>query len=259
MSHTGPISEAGQISHTSQTSQADLGGQPGHGPVIPEPEGLLWHAAWQPRAMALTVAMGATGAWNIDQSRAARETLADYSTLGYYQVWLAGLQRLLAERGLVRADELAAGHALHPAQPLPRRLAAADVATTLARGAATARPSTGLPRFAVGDAVLTCRDMPPLAAPPGAPKHCRLPAYARGKRGLVERLHGHHVFADANAAGLGEQPQPLYSVVFTGVELWGAGAEPGLQVSIDAWQSYLQVAGPEAPGGTGATGPTGAA
>ena len=250
MSHTG---------HNGYINHADLGGQPGHGPVLAEAEGLLWHAAWQPRAMALTVAMGATGAWNIDQSRAARETLADYSALGYYQVWLAGLQRLLAERGLVRADELAAGHALHPALALPRRLAAADVAATLARGAATARAGTGLPRFAVGDAVLTCRDMPPLAAPPGAPKHCRLPAYARGKRGLVERLHGHHVFADANAAGLGEQPQPLYSVVFTGVELWGAGAEPGLQVSIDAWQSYLQVAGPKAPGGTGATGPTDAA
>ena len=228
-------------------SHADLGGQPGHGPVLPEAEGLLWHAAWQPRAMALTLAMGAAGAWNIDQSRAARETLADYSALSYYQVWLAGLQRLLADRGLVLADELAAGHALHPALVLPRKLLAANVAATLACGSPTARPSAEPPRFAVGDAVLTCRDAPALAAPQDAPKHCRLPAYARGKRGVITRLHGHHVFADANAAGLGEQPQPLYTVVFTGAALWGPGTEPGLQVSIDAWQSYLQAAGPEAP------------
>ena len=228
-------------------SHADLGGQPGHGPVLPEAEGVLWHAAWQPRAMAITVAMGAAGGWNIDQSRAARETLADYSALSYYQVWLAGLQRLLAERGLVLPDELAAGHALHPALALPRKLLAADVAATLARGASTARPSPAPARFAVGDAVVTCRHAPALHAPPGAPRHCRLPAYARGKRGIVERLHGHHVFADSNAAGLGEQPQPLYTVVFSGSTLWGPGAEPGLQVSFDAWQSYLQAAGPGAP------------
>ena len=224
-------------------SHADLGGQPGHGPVLPEAEGVLWHAAWQPRAMAITVAMGAAGAWNIDQSRAARETLADYSALGYYQIWLAALQRLLVERGLVTADELAAGHALHPALLLPRKLAAADVAATLARGSPTARPSPVAPRFAVGDAVVTRSDIPP----PHTPGHCRLPTYARGKRGVVERLHGHHVFADSNAAGLGEQPQPLYTVVFTGAALWGPGAEPGLLVSFDAWQSYLQAAGPGAP------------
>ena len=50
-------------------SQADLGGQPGFGPVRPEPEGELWHEAFEPKALALTLAMGATGAWNIDQSR----------------------------------------------------------------------------------------------------------------------------------------------------------------------------------------------
>ncbi len=63
-------------------SHADLGGQPGKGPVQPEPEGELWHAGWEPKALALTLAMGATGSWSIDQSRAARETLLDYAQLG---------------------------------------------------------------------------------------------------------------------------------------------------------------------------------
>ena len=91
----------------SYLSHADLGGRDGYGPVTPEPEGELWHEPWEPRALALTLAMGATGAWNIDQSRSARETLPDYAQLGYYRIWLAALQRLMIERGLVTDSEIA--------------------------------------------------------------------------------------------------------------------------------------------------------
>jgi nitrile hydratase subunit beta len=65
-------------------SNADLGGRADARAVTPEPEGELFHAPWEPRVLALTVAMGATGLWNIDQSRAARETLANYADLTYY-------------------------------------------------------------------------------------------------------------------------------------------------------------------------------
>ena len=82
----------------SYVTHADLGGQPGHGRVVPEPEGELFHAAWEPRALALTLAAGALGAWNIDMSRAARETLADYAERSYYEIWFAALGKLLAER-----------------------------------------------------------------------------------------------------------------------------------------------------------------
>lgn len=212
-------------------THADLGGRDGFGPVQPEPEGELWHEAFEPRALALTLAMGATGAWNIDQSRAARETQPDYDRLSYYRLWLAGLQTLMAERGLVGADELAAGHALRPPAPVARVLAAADVGAALARGSPTTRPATTAARFGPGDAVRTRTGI--------ADHHTRLPAYARGKRGVIERVHGTHVFADTHAQGLGEQPQWLYTVVFDGAELWGADAQPGLRVSIDAWEPYL--------------------
>ncbi len=215
-------------------SHADLGGRDGFGAVMPEPEGELFHAPWEPRALALTLAMGATGAWNIDMSRSARETLPDYAQLDYYRIWLAALQRLLAERGLLQSDELAAGRALHAAPPLPRLLRAADVPAVLAKGSPTERPATAPARFSVGDAVR--------AIAIAAGHHTRLPGYARGKRGVVERVHGAHVFADSNAQGLGEQPQWLYTVAFDGVELWGAGATPGLSVSIDAWEPYLEAA-----------------
>ena len=212
-------------------SHADLGGQPGFGPVTPEAEGELFHAAWEPRALAVTLAMGATGAWNIDQSRAARETLPDYPRLSYYQVWLAALEKLLAERGLARADELAAGRALHPAPPLPRRLVAGAVPAVLARGSPTLRQVAEPARFVVGDAVRS--------SAAASPHHSRLPAYARGKAGRVLRVQGAHVFADAHAQGLGEAPQWLYAVAFDGAELWGADADPGQRVVLDIWQSNL--------------------
>jgi nitrile hydratase len=215
------------------TTLADLGGLPNLGAVQPEPEGQLWHAAWEPRAMALTVAMGATGAWNIDQSRAARETLPDYRQRSYYQVWIGGLQQLLTEGKLVSLDELAAGHALQPGPSLPRKLGAADVSTAMARGSPTARPATQPARFAPGDRVIAS------ALP--RDHHSRMPAYARGKAGVVTRLHGCHVFAEANSQGLGEQPQWLYTVEFDGRTLWGDGTDPLLRVSIDAWESTLEL------------------
>ena len=41
--------------------------------------------------LALTLAMGASGAWNIDMSRSARETLPAYARLTYYEIWFEAL------------------------------------------------------------------------------------------------------------------------------------------------------------------------
>jgi nitrile hydratase len=220
----------------SYRSHADLGGEDGHGAVLhDEPEGASpFHAAWQARVLAVTLAMGASGEWNIDMSRAARETLADYRALDYYRVWRAALERLLAERGLVQADEIAAGRALHASRPVARVLHAGEVAAALARGSPTERAdaSAKAPRFAPGQAVCTRAAQ--------AAHHTRLPGYARGKRGTIERVHGRHVFADAHAQGLGEDPQWLYGVAFDAAELWGDAAQRGVTVSIDAWEPYLE-------------------
>jgi len=218
----------------SYRSHADLGGEEGHGRVVPEPEGELFHAPWERQALALTLAMGATGAWNLDMSRSARETLPDYSTLSYYELWIKGLEKLLAERGLIAADELDTGRMLHPAPPLDRVLRAADVPALLARGAPTERPAAAPPRFAAGERVRTRASR--------FDHHTRLPGYARGKIGRVEHVRGVHVFADTHAHGRGEQPQWLYTVVFSGRELWGDDCAPGLGVSIDAWEPYLEIA-----------------
>ena len=213
-------------------SHADLGGESGYGRVVPEPEGELFHAGWEPQALALTLAMGATGAWNLDMGRSARETLPDYARLSYYAIWVEALEKMLIDRDLVGKDEVAAGRMLHPPRMVARVLRAGDVPAALAKGAPTQRMATTPARFAVGEEVRTLRK--------AVPHHTRLPGYVRGKIGRIERMHGAHVFPDTHAQGLGEQPQWLYTVVFDGRELWGDDAARGLSVSIDAWEPYLE-------------------
>jgi nitrile hydratase len=213
-------------------SHADLGGKGYHGRVIPEPEGELFHAEWERMALAITLAMGATGTWNIDESRSVRETQSNYDSLTYYQLWIQGLVALLKKHGLVEDDEIAAGKLLHPAKSLKRVLRAVDVPAVLATGAPTLRAANSAALFAVGDQVTTRSN--------AVDHHTRLPAYARGKNGRVAAVYGPHVFADTHARGLGEQPQWLYNVVCTARELWGEGADATSEVSIDAWESYLE-------------------
>lgn len=210
---------------------ADLGGMMGFGPVVDD--GQLFHADWERRALALTLAMGAAGRWSIDASRHARETLppAQYLSSSYYAIWIAALERLLVSSGLVGADELAQGRPSTPGADV-RAWDRADVARVLATGSRYDRGVDAPARFAVGDAVRT-RVMHPEG-------HTRLPRYARGVTGVVERVHGAHVLPDTNAHGAGEQPQWLYTVRIDGSALWGADAEPGLTVTIEAWEGYLE-------------------
>jgi nitrile hydratase len=211
----------------------DMGGLQCFGPVAPERNEPVFHSAWEARALALNRAMGYARLWNIDMSRAAIENLdpAVYLTRSYYEKWLLRLEQLLLERGLVEADEIAAGHARRPGQALPRRLDAANVAAALTRGS-YAREAQAPARFKAGDRVRT-RNINPAT-------HTRLPRYARGHVGTIECVRGCHVFPDTVAIGQGENPQWLYTLVFESQELWGEGSDPSLKVSIEAFEPYLE-------------------
>ena len=212
----------------------DLGGMHGFGPVQPEPSEPVFHAEWERRAFALTLAMAMPGGWNIDMGRFARENRppAEYLAMSYYQIWFAALEEMLKERGLVADDEIDAGHSLHPPKPVKRTLSPGDVAQVLYRGGPTERATDSVARFKAGERVRT-KNINPLG-------HTRLPRYVRGHTGTIERVIGCHVFPDSNARGAGENPQWLYTVRFDGRELWGADGDPSLQVSVDAWQPYLE-------------------
>jgi nitrile hydratase beta subunit len=213
----------------------DMGGMHGFGKVEPEPNEPVFHAPWEGRTLALNRAMGYTGIWTIDQTRAGIERLpADvYLTSSYYKKWEMRLENMIVDLGLAGADELAAGRALRPGKPLKRTLKAADVPNTLSRGS-FARPAQAPARFKPGDPVHT-KNIHPAT-------HTRLPRYARDKVGVVEALRGCHVYPDTVAIGQGENPQWLYTVLLDGRELWGENADPTLKVSIEAFEPYLESA-----------------
>jgi len=213
----------------------DMGGMHGFGPVEPEADEPVFHADWEKRVFATRVSMGATGLWTIDGGRATLENLSPLTYLqSYYHRWFSGLERSVVAHGLVGEDEIAAGRSLRPGRGLNRRLTL-DIAKNF-RGpmAPFERPAPGPARFKAGDRVRT-RNINP-------PTHTRLPRYARGKVGVVEAVRGCHVFPDSAAIGAGDNPQWLYTVVFSARELWGDEADPTVSVSIDAFEPYLLAA-----------------
>lgn len=220
------------------TRPHDMGGRFGDGPVHPEPENVRFHAEWHPRALALTLACGTLGQWNIDASRHARERLApkDYARFAYYEKWMAALADLLVEKEILTREELALAKASGLSNLADRKLEPAAVAGVLARGGPSTRPSPIAPEFRPGDRVRV-RAFPENLEVAGG--HTRLPAYAAGKAGRILRYHGTHVLPDSNAHGLGEAPEPLYAVAFKASVLWAQPEHPQDEVILDMWQSYL--------------------
>jgi len=217
----------------------DLGGMHGFGPVAPEADEPRFHAPWEKRVFGLAMALGLSGTWNLDASRSAREALppGEYLTSSYYAIWLKALEHQVQRHGLVMPEELSTGRASVPAAPVKRVLRGEEVAPLFARGFPSDRSVPDRARFSPGDRV-RARTINPVG-------HTRLPRYVRGHIGTIETVHGGFVFPDTNAQLAGEAPQWLYTVRFSGRELWGDQAEPGHAVSVNAFESYLD---PVAPG-----------
>jgi nitrile hydratase subunit beta len=216
----------------------DLGGMHGFGRVEREENEPPFHAAWEAAVLAIMRSTSGGRVYNIDEFRHAIERMEPprYLNSSYYERWLDGVTRVLIDKGVITPEEIEARASFladHP-EAAARPAATGSRPTTrplLSTAETFFRPGSAPPRFAPGDLVITRT-----ARPRG---HTRLPRYARGKRGAIDRLHGVCVLPDANAHGLGEQPEPVYSVRFDARELWGESAEPNQDVLIDLWESYL--------------------
>lgn len=218
----------------------DMGGRFGDGPVVPEGEDApVFEKDWHARALAVTLASGALGKWNIDVSRHARERLSpkDYTRFSYYEKWISALADLLVETGVLTLEDLKGEGADAPHPLAHKAMRKEAVPGVLAKGGPADRPSNVAPAFAVGQMVRTARPAANRLVDGG---HTRLPAYAQGAKGKVLMLHGAHVLPDSNAHGLGEAPEPLYAVVFPASELWADAESPDDEVVLDLWQSYLE-------------------
>ncbi len=226
-------------------SMHDLGGRQGFGPVLPEADEPVFHERWEAGVFTIVNRMMRQGAIsNVDQFRHAIERIdaIAYLTHGYYGRWLGGVENLLTEGGVIGTAALnervlsLGGEADDPvaARPRPHPDQVPPAAETGA-----ARQVQAAPRFSVGQSVRTNSTT--------TSGHTRLPAYARGRLGVIVARHGGWVFPDTNAHGRGEQPEHLYCVRFEGAELWGEEAEPGQSVHLDLFESYLAPA-PSEPG-----------
>ena len=211
----------------------DMGGMHGMGAIQWEKNEPVFHAPWEARAYGLTRAMGGWRLWNIDASRFQRELIApvDFFRMSYYERWITGLVELMLKTNLVTRTEIETGRPDEGTAVRTPKFTAESVPGLVSKGVPARRDVPVAASFRVGQRV-RARNINPVG-------HTRLPRYARGKVGTVDRDHGVFVFPDTNAHFLGEKPQHVYSVRFDARELWGEQASRGDSVYVDMWDDYL--------------------
>jgi len=215
----------------------DVGGMDGFDDLPPdEPdEASPFHEEWEGRVYALWVAAIASGAFDLDEFRDAleRHDPAFYLETPYYERWLAGVESLLIDAGVVDREELAARAAAFERGESEVTDAPGPSLDELSDGVAevyqTAREPVE-PTFESGDEVRVRKRHPE--------GHTRCPQYVRGVRGTVEAHRGTHVLPDANVRG-DERAEPLYNVRFDAADLWGEGHTDADAVHLELWESYL--------------------
>ena len=197
----------------------DLGGRQGFGPVRYMHDAAAFHARWEVRVNALYAQAVRAGLFNMDEYRHAIERMEPrhYLSASYYERSLTSLATLCVEKGIVPLAELEerAGGTFRIAQP-----AAAG------RGNVASRTS-----FVPGDRVRVRDDH--------VAGHVRMPAYIRGRTGVVVGVSPAYPFPDAHAHGVAADDEPTYDVRFRADELWPGAAEPAL-VHVGVFESYLE-------------------
>lgn len=221
----------------------DLGGRQGVGAVRPETDEPVFHSDWERSVLTMFPAMAVAGVFNLDQFRAAMERIpaAEYLTTRYYEHWIHSMTEHGVNAGIFDPEDLerrAQYYLDHPQEDPPKATKPELVETLqqmIPNGAEYRRDVETPPAFAVGDAVRV--------KPGASTTHTRRAGYVRGKVGEIVGAHGGYVYPDTHATGEGECPEHVYTVRFTGEELWGD--EPNAAntiVHIDLWEPYLTAA-----------------
>jgi nitrile hydratase beta subunit len=233
---------------------SDMGGRTEHyGPVVRESNEPVFHERWEGRVFGMAAFVHRLLGGNTDAARFAMERLPRELYLSsYYRRWLAGFESQLVEAGYLGPDEVDARVQGRPAVPARRRGSRLRLAITsgalrgslrlrlprwftahvLARVVGSSRPAFRPPRFSVGDRIRVRGRRPS--------GHTRQPGYVTGKPGVVTAHHGAALLPDAHAVGRRVRPQHMYTVAFDGTDLWGGAAEPGTEVRVDLFESYLE-------------------
>jgi nitrile hydratase subunit beta len=219
----------------------DIGGRQGFGPVRwqKDHDEKAFHEEWQARAWAMCMCMfagwrGKPEVWTLDWFRHVRERIdpIDYLTRNYYDQFAQSLAAILIDNGTIRLEELVPGSATSETSAI------ADKGTRRSGSegeiSATDKDFTGgEPAFSLGQRVRTKMSI--------AAFHTRLPAYVRGRIGVIHDHHGSQPLPDAGARGV-IKLESLYTIAFEAAELWPEAQGRRERVFVDAWESYLEPA-----------------
>ena len=197
----------------------DLGGTQGFGAVRHASDAKAFHEDWEKRVNALYSLAVRLGVFNMDEYRHAIERMEPrhYLSASYYERTLTSLATLCVEKGLCTRKDL------------ERR---AGGAFPLALASAPGRSNAATrEHFRAGDRVRVKADH--------VPGHVRMPAYIRGRVGVVVAESPPYPFPDAHAHGVAADDEPTYDVRVSTAELWPSSADTAY-VHVGVFQSYLE-------------------
>jgi nitrile hydratase subunit beta len=218
----------------------DLGGTDGLGRVVVPEKEPVFGADWEKAAFAMFSMCFRGGFFGVDEFRYGIEQMhpAAYLLAPYYEHWVHTVEHYGKAKGLLDLDEVdrrTQYYLEHPDAPLPQRDdpdLISFVEAVVPAGAPANRESGKAARFRVGDMVTVRADSPF--------GHTRRARYIRGRTGQITAAHGTFIYPDSAGNGGDEAPEHVYTVKFTGEELWGPDAtDPNSVVYFDVWEPYI--------------------
>jgi len=198
----------------------DMGGRQGFGPVaITDSNRVPFKADWEIIASALMGRLVGKQLFNMDEYRHAIERMdaRDYMAASYFERTFSSAATLCVEKGVITREELQA--VVGDRLPFARPAAAGRVQTA------------PLAAIAVGDRVRVKSEY--------VSGHNRMPAYIRGKTGVVVSMSKPYPFPDASAHGLASPKQCTFDVCFQASTLWPESSDDA-EVHVGVFHGYLQ-------------------
>lgn len=213
----------------------DLGGMDGFR-VPARDQGFALHEEWERLTWGMLLATSGIPGLASGPSRKFIESLPPerYLTMPYYARFLEARTKSLLDSGLVTQEELdnPDGPVAKPSLPPGFTPVTPEQIVRFLRQEQSGQLNATAPAaFAAGDEVVVKNDHPA--------GHTRVPRYVRGHRGIILRDHGVHAFEDDVAPGTRVGPQHLYTVEFTGPELWGGRGHARDRLHVELWEIHL--------------------
>jgi nitrile hydratase beta subunit len=199
----------------------DLGGRQGFGQIKVEGKTEPFHDSWEVRISAISSKLVARKVYNMDELRYAIERMdpRHYVGASYFERMLTAVATLCIEKELIAHPELnkAAGEYF-------------QISHAKKAGRVSAE---NLVELKIGDRVTVKTEF--------VPGHVRMPAYIRGKTGVVVGISPEYPFPDAAAHGLSSGKQRTFDICFRSTDLWTDGVDDA-EVHVGVFHAYLKKA-----------------